>query len=163
MTKQIQLTKGYVALVSDVDADLAELKWMAQETHGRVYAYRKVGSVGKRETVYMHRVVLARKLGRPLRKGELTDHEKGIGLDNRRDNLRPASNAENARNQGKNKVNTSGYKGVSWHNPHQKWVAQIKVNKKPIHLGYFPDPALAARAYDAAAIEHHGEFAQTNF
>lgn len=56
----------------------------------------------------------------------------------------------------------SGYKGVSWHAKVGKWIAGIKVNQKRINLGYFDNPQDAARAYDAAAEEHFGEFAKTN-
>jgi len=39
----------------------------------------------------------------------------------------------------------------------------IKVNKRNIHIGCFGDEAEAARAYDKAAREYHGDFAATNF
>lgn len=42
------------------------------------------------------------------------------------------------------------------------WYASIKVNNRQISLGDYNDPISAARAYDAAAIEHFGEFACTN-
>lgn len=76
-------------------------------------------------------------------------------------NLRPASSAENARNSGKPKNNTSGYKGVCLIKKTGKWHAQITVNWKNIHLGYFQTPEAAYAAYCAAAAKHHGEFART--
>ncbi len=54
------------------------------------------------------------------------------------------------------------YKGVSFHKPVQKWVAHIKFNGKVQHLGYFEDEREAAEAYNAAALEHFGEYAKLN-
>jgi hypothetical protein len=44
-----------------------------------------------------------------------------------------------------------------------KWRAQIMLNGRLIHLGYFTDPVEAAKAYDEAARKYHGEFASLNF
>jgi len=49
--------------------------------------------------------------------------------------------------------NTSGYRGVSWHNPLSKWRAQITINGKKKHLGYFNSTIEAAKAYDSYVIE----------
>jgi hypothetical protein len=39
-------------------------------------------------------------------------------------------------------------------------MAGIRVDGRKIHLGYFDSPDLAFEAYQAAALEHHGEFAR---
>jgi hypothetical protein len=52
------------------------------------------------------------------------------------------------------------FKGVNLTRP---WAAEIVVNRRSIHLGYFADKEDAARAYDAAAHEHFGAFASPNF
>lgn len=54
-------------------------------------------------------------------------------------------------------TNTSGYRGVSWIKARSKWVAQIKVNNKKIHLGYFDTPEEGAIAYNNYIIENNLE------
>jgi hypothetical protein len=100
-------------------------------------------------------------MGEP--EGLQVDHEDGNGLNNQRSNLRIASPTQNQGNARRRKDNTSGYKGVSWYRRTNKWKAHIRVDKKLRHLGYFIDLTDAARAYDAAALEHFGEFAHLNF
>lgn len=66
-----------------------------------------------------------------------------------------------ARNQ-KNK--SSAFKGVAaCANSGNPWRVTICVNKKMIHVGVFSSEIEAARAYDAAARKHFGEFAHLNF
>lgn len=43
--------------------------------------------------------------------------------------------------------------GVNWSTGNQKWKAQIKVDGKQTHLGYFDVQEAAARKYDAAASQ----------
>jgi len=96
-------------------------------------------------------------------KGMQTDHINGNPLDNRKENLRICTNAENQRNRGPQKNNTSGFKGVHWNTRRNMWQSYIAHNKKQTALGYFKDKEKAARAYDRKAIVLHGEFAYTNF
>jgi hypothetical protein len=56
----------------------------------------------------------------------------------------------------------SGFKGVCWHKRDKRWRAQIRVDRGKKYLGEFTDPKDAARAYDRAALELHGDFARTN-
>lgn len=53
------------------------------------------------------------------------------------------------------------YKGCT----HTKWgwQAQIRTGGRFIYLGTFSTPKLAAKAYDEAAIKHHGTKAKLNF
>jgi hypothetical protein len=91
------------------------------------------------------------------------DHINKIRADDRWDNLRPATTARNMWNIGPHKDNTSGYKGVIFERRNNKWYAQIMVISNRIHLGTYDTAEEAARAYDAAAIKYHGEFAYLNF
>lgn len=95
--------------------------------------------------------------------GMFVDHINGDATDCRRENMRLANRAENGWNRGPNANNASGYKGVFWNSKLQKWHAAIKVNGKNRSLGQFASAEEAAKVYDAAAREHFGEFAWTNF
>lgn len=86
------------------------------------------------------------------------DHINGVTIDNRISNLREATNAQNCLNRKAYQNNTSGYKGVHWHKASSRWVANIQVGKKRKHLGYFEVKEEAAKAYDKASKELHGEF-----
>lgn len=84
------------------------------------------------------------------------DHKNRNASDNRIDNLRDVSGIENLRNKGTYSNNRSGYKGVTWHKATGKWMAQIKHNKKNLHLGLFVCPAEAGEAYMRKAEELYG-------
>ena len=86
------------------------------------------------------------------------DHINGNSLDNRFENLRLATNADNNKNKKKHKNNKSGYKGVSWHKRIKKWQAEIQVNNKQIPLGYYTNKFYAALVYARAAKKYFGEF-----
>jgi len=90
------------------------------------------------------------------------DHANRNKLDNRKENLRVATNSQNGHNSKLYKSNKSGYKGVHWNNFHEKWATGIRVNKKFIHLGFFVDKVEAANTYVLAAKKYYGEFAFMN-
>lgn len=91
----------------------------------------------------------------------VVDHINGNPSDNRASNLRISSVAQNVRNRRPNSGRR--LKGVHWASHANKWAAHICCDYRQMHLGYFEDPEEAARAYDAAAIKHHGKFARLNF
>lgn len=156
MSKTIPLSRGLVAVVDDGDYEsLSAHKWSAVPHGYCFYAMRSEGVRPHRRTVYMHRAIL----GAP--RGVQVDHVDGDGLDNRRGNLRAATQSQNNLNRRIGKNNRSGYKGVLWFPRTGRWQAVIKVNRSRRHLGYFSTPKEAHEAYCAAAKELHGEFART--
>lgn len=88
------------------------------------------------------------------------DHINCNRADNRISNLRLANQRENMANTRKKQNTTSNLKGVSWYKRKQKWVAQIRINGKSKHIGYFQNQQEAHAAYCAAAVEVFGEFAR---
>lgn len=120
--------------------------------HGKGYAAARIA--GNHMT--MHRWILGAQLGVEV------DHKNGDKLDNRKGNLRPANASQNRANSKLYKSSTSGFKGVSFDKKKKKWRAYLVIGKKQKWLGHFSTAEEAARAYDAAAREHFGEFARSN-
>lgn len=86
----------------------------------------------------------------------IIDHINGDRLDNRIANLRPATHSQNMQNRrGPNVGNTAGLLGASWKSSNRRWVAQIVVDGRKVHIGYY-DTALAAHlAYLTAKRREH--------
>jgi hypothetical protein len=94
--------------------------------------------------------------------GLVVDHINGDPLDNRKSNLRLATQADNSRNSVQRGSN-SGFKGVSYVAKRGLYFASIKHNGRTIGLGRHRTAEDAARAYDAAARRLQGQFARLNF
>ena len=155
----IALPEGSLALIDDCDLErLSGYHWHEFAPSGkRIYVSTEVWSHCKRKRVYMHRIVLAAPDDLQV------DHINGDGLDNRRCNLRLATQAENSANRSKTHGRFA-YKGLRFHAGRRKpWAAQITQNYKAITIGYYATPAEAAAAYDEKAQELFGEFARLNF
>lgn len=156
------LAAGRVALVDDEDYELVmQYRWNVWEKGGSetrrkdgpyAQASIRIGP-GRTSTIRMHKLITG---------WSQTDHINGSGLDNRRNNLRPATKLQNLYNA-EGRTNTSScHKGVAWHKDTRKWQASIKVNGKQRYLGVFASEEDAAAAYAAAALELQGEYAYAN-
>ena len=86
------------------------------------------------------------------------DHANNVKTDNRIVNLRPATNGENNQNKGKNRSNTSGFKGVCFDKHSGKWRADIECPWGQKNLGRFKSKEEAARTYAFAACILHGTY-----
>lgn len=149
--RRIKLKKcNKYTIIDDIDYDLVSKYDWYLDSAG--YA---LGTVNNKR-IRLHRFLL-----QPNNK-EQVDHKDQNKLNNRRNNLRICSQNENARNSKFRSHNTSGYRGVSLCKSTKKWRAEIRVNGKGIKLGRFYCKIDAARAYNAAAIKYHKEFAQLN-
>lgn len=158
----VPLTKGYEAVIDAADVPLVEGRnWTALEQRRVdgsvkcVYAWRAVRRDGKQASLRMHRILL----GAP--ENLQVDHKDGNGLNNRRSNLRLATDPENKHNARTRVDNTSGAKGVVRMKATGRFCACIRVRGKKHHLGTFKDLASAAAAYARASVELHGEFGRT--
>lgn len=150
--------RGGIKRFATVDAEdyeaLMAFNWCR---HNAGYACRNTKNP-PRKIVLMHRVITEAPDGMEV------DHINGDRLDNRRCNLRVCTKQQNVLNQGKRSTNTSGYKGVTWRESKQRWVAQISIRRDgksaTQYLGLFTDPAEASEVYKAAALRIRGEFAR---
>lgn len=149
--KQIKLTKNKFATVDDdVYEYLNQWKWCTLISSKTFYAVR----MENKKLILMHRFLL------DAPKNLQVDHINQNGLDNRLENLRLCTHAENSRNRRTHKNNLTGYKGVT--NSGNKFAARIKVNKVFIYLGTFESKEDAAKAYNVAVLELHGDYAKIN-
>lgn len=108
------------------------------------------------KNVFLHRLIMSAPTGTEI------DHINMDKTDNRRQNLRKATHAENQRNKGLRKDSTTGYKGVCLDKRTGRYFAYINANGRRTYLGSFSDRSAAAHAYDEAAVRLHMEFARTN-
>lgn len=158
--KTIPLTKGYSALVDDEDFEnLSRFKWRALVKNRAggppvIYAMRTTpNSEGRPRSILMHSFICG--YARP-------DHKDGDGLNNQKSNLRPATRSQQNANRRSHAGTSSPFLGVHWYSATGKWRAQITKDRKVKTLGYFTNQADAAAAYNAAALDLHGEFAHLN-
>lgn len=109
---------------------------------------------------YLHRLVWLYHHGSLP---EMVDHANGDKNDNRIENLRACSNAQNQYNSARKANNRSGVKGVVFYGarPTSKpWHAKIVRGGKTISLGYYATIEDAADAYARGAAEIAGPFAR---
>lgn len=111
------------------------------------YAVTNTYEGDKRIILKLHQLIIGKK------KGLVIDHINHDRLDNRKQNLRHCTIAENCRNQKKKDV------GVTWHKVAKKWHAEIIYNKKRYYLGLFKDKKEALKKRLQAEKKYYGEFA----
>lgn len=148
------LALGLTALIDEEDLLLVgKYKWNAQKHRSRVGVYYFYASASiDGNVVLLHRFLCS------ARSGEVVDHRNHNTLDNRRENLRVCTHAENMRNRAVNRNSATGVKGVTLDKRLNKFRAEIRANGKRITLGRFASIDDAAAAYRAASIKYHGDF-----
>lgn len=150
---QILAFNKEVILVSDRDLKtLSRYSWHTNGGYARAYKDGK--------SIKMHRIIMS-----PPATLEV-DHINGNPLDNRRENLRIVTHAQNQANRTINSNNSSGYKGVSFDSTmsrKKRWQARIHHQGKSIRIGRYLSAKEAADAYDKTAIRLKGQFARLNF
>jgi hypothetical protein len=159
--RRIYLGEGEWTILDQRDYyQLCNFKWSVISSERKDYAARIVRKTefGRIKTMLLHREIMNAP------KGRLVDHRNGDSLDNRRDNLRFATSAENLRNRGKTKRKTSSrFIGVYFHKQRNRWCAMVEHKGKVHWLGRFKSEIEAAKARDKVAKKYHGEFARLNF
>lgn len=150
---EISLPCGRITLIDDEDAGaLSGRRWYSDVRKTTVYVRGRTPGQSK-GGVYLHQIITD---------SEKTDHKNGNGLDNRRSNLRACTQAQNCLNVGKKRA-YKRFKGVYFDSRRNKWWAQLYIGRCAFFGGYHDTEELAAKAYDALAIKHHGEFALLNY
>lgn len=104
-------------------------------------------------TYQVHRVVLFLATGEWPK--NLTDHINGVKTDNRPENLRHSTHAENMRNR-RTPKGASGYRGIRF--VKGKWQATVRHDNKSHSVGRFAELEDAVKARRDKAMELHGEF-----
>jgi hypothetical protein len=160
--RRIYLGEGIWTILDEGDYyRLRNYKWIVYgsgKSGENLYAVRfKLVSPKKTIMTSMHREIMKPTDDR------FVDHKNCDSLDNRRENLRFATRAENIRNRRKRKNTTSRFIGVNFYKPKGNWESRIMYQEKRIRLGRFDSETDAALAYDEAAKKYFGEFARLNF
>ena len=155
--KEIQLTKGRVALVDDADFDwLNSYKWCLLIGGGkREYAHgaRKYNG----NLILMHRLIF----GLPSKSFDI-DHIDGNGLNNQRSNLRMCTRSENLRNVAKRAICKAKYKYIHYDRSRQRWQAEITVNGVRYRSKWKSTEEEAAIEANKLITQYHGEFGRLN-
>lgn len=114
------------------------------------------------KNIFMHRVILG-LIDVSYKRVEVDHiHGKRTRNDNRKSNLRIATNSQNQMNKGLKSNNTSGVTGVNWNKRIGKWHARISKNKDKIHLGYFDNFEDAVKARKRAEEKYFGNWSYDN-
>lgn len=157
-----ELTQENLKEILDYNPNTGVFYWKVGKKTGQV-----CGKPNVRDYVYMHilgKAYSGHRLAWFYMTGKWPknqiDHINRIKSDNRFQNLRDVTRSQNLMNKTKYSNNKSGFKGVSYRKP---WSVSITYDGVINTLGHFENKEEAARVYDKAAIEHHGQFANLNF
>ena len=156
----IKLTRGKYAIVDVEDFEqLNKYKWHCTHYSYAKRAVSKRFDKGRRQVeVYIHKLVC------PAPKGMIVDHINRNSLDNRKVNLRAATQKQNVWNRKFiRKTGKTSYNGIRWDESREKWQVRLTINGRRKSFGYYADEIEAAKAYDRVAKKYRGEYAFLNF
>jgi len=91
---------------------------------------------------------------------KLLDHIDGNPTNNRIENLREATVAQNMMNSKMALNNTSGTKGVEWNKRLKKWTVRIQIDGKRKYFGSYYDIKVAKFVGEIMRHKYHGKFAR---
>ena len=150
----VEDNQGRTFKISPEDEYILDMYWSVRWSGANWYVKREVREKTKSVGYYLHRVLLG------IDSGMCVDHINHDTTDNTRENMRPSTPQENARNS--NGWAGKKYKGTFLDKRRNKWNARIKVNYKYKYLGSFDTEDEAALAYNKSAVELFGTFKNLN-
>lgn len=153
MSRHINLPGGERVIVDDCDYErLTAYRWYISKSP-RGYKYATSTIDGK--WIGMHRFIVG------ARPGMVVDHINGDGLDNRRENLRECTAAQNKANS-RRALGRSLPKGVYFvPNKPKPYRVQVRSNKVCHSAGYFACLGDAVKAHRSLSSKLHGEYAKS--
>jgi hypothetical protein len=157
--RRIYLGEGQWTILDQKDyTRLCGYKWYVYGVRGKFYAgrYKRVSKTNFK-ILPLHREIMNAP------KKRIVDHENRGSLDNRSDNLRFATHAQNTYNRRKKANTSSRFIGVAFEKRTRRWTAYVMRNGKTRWVGRFDREIDAAKARDKAARKYHGRFASLNF
>lgn len=138
---------GYAVVDAPDGERLSRYRWRVfKAAGGKLYAGRSTGAAQTRVNLFLHREIMGLP-PKQTRGGIEVDHVNRDGLDNRRENLRIVTHAQNLQNKPAYRNCQSGERGVYWHKLKSRWAAQGTLDGKQQLIGLF---AAKADAVDAA-------------
>lgn len=147
---------GREILVDPEDMDVAlSLVWhvSSPSPSSREYAVCRVNG----RQVFLHNILMKPPPDMTV------DHVNRIGADNRRKNMRLATESQQCANRTPKRGSSSKFRGVSLHSKGKKWQVILQVDGKLKRFGLYHDEVEAARVADREAKKIYGEFAYLNF
>jgi len=158
--RRIKLTRGKYAIVDVEDFErLNQYKWHCTHYgYAQRAVYDKTGKGRKQTGIYMHKLIC------PATKGMIVDHINRNCRDNRKANLRVATQKQNVWNRKfLRRGGKTHYNGIRWDKNRKKWQVRLTINGRRESFGYYADETEAAKAYDRVAKKYRGEYACLNF
>ncbi len=131
-----------------------KVKFGSEAGSCKSHGYKVVRVNGRQFLV--HRIIWEMHNG-AIPEGMEIDHINHVRDDNRIENLRIVSHADNMKNQKMNINNKSGHHGVSLCRSRGKWLAKITANGSHIFLGHFDtiEEAIDARMNAITQLKFH--------
>jgi hypothetical protein len=153
-------TREYLASLFDYNPDTGDLKWKVNRG-----ARAKAGGLCGAFVNVDSKCLRSARVAYFLVTGDVPERIKfAEGGRLSFGNLIPCSLGELIAGARKRSDNTSTFRGVRFDGRRRRrqWEARLTVDGRQHHIGHFEGAEEAARAYNAAAREHFGEFAKLN-
>ena len=128
----------------------------AGDKAGGLYGDGYISLTVNKKRYLAHRIIFLMRYGYLP---DMIDHIDGDRTNNRIENLRAATRAQNAHNFGLSAHNKSGHRNVHWSNKDNRWRVHLRYNGKRISIGSFVELNDAVEAARQARQKYHGEFA----